>query len=149
MKNSLVIILVLILVTSCTFYEPEFRGGESVKMGKLNGRELTLTVDANVYNENSFALKVKPSTLDVFVEDEYIGEVHLDKKLKIKRKSETRVSAPMTITLADGAMFKALKYMNKDKLRIHLKGKVKAGALFITKKIDVDEEKVINGLKSL
>lgn len=147
MKNSFVIILALLVLTSCTFYEPEFRGGESVKMGKLDGKELKLTVDADIYNKNSFALKVKPSTLDVYVEDQYIGEVHLDKKLKMKGKTETRVSAPMTITLAEGAMFKALKFMNKDKLRIRLTGKVKAGALFISKKFDVDEEKTINGLK--
>jgi len=147
-SKIIIILTAFFLATSCTFYEPEFRGGENIKMGKLNGKTLKLTVDADIYNENSFALKVKPSTLDVYIEDQYMGKVHLDKKFKMKRKSTTRVSAPLTLTLADGAMFKLLALANKKNLKIRLSGKVKAGAFFISKKIDVNEEKTISGIKS-
>ena len=56
---------------------------------------------ADIYNENGFALKVKPSTLDLYIEDQYMGKVHLDKKVRMKRKSITRVAAPLTLTLAE------------------------------------------------
>ncbi len=147
--SKIIILTAFFLATSCTFYEPEFRGGENLKIGKLDGKELQVTVDANIFNENGFAIKVKPSTLDLYIEDQYMGKVHLDKKIKMKRKSETRVSAPMTLTLADGAMFKVLRFANKDKLKIRLSGKVKAGALLISKKFDVDETKTIDGIKGL
>ena len=146
MKNIVLILLSLFTVSSCTFYEPEFRGGEDLKIGKLDGKTLQLTVEANVYNKNKFAIKVKPSDLDVYVEGDYMGKVHLDKKFKMKRNSETRISAPMTVTLAEGALFKALRFANRDKLQIRLAGDVKAGALLMTKKIPVDKTKTIDGI---
>tara|TARA_R110002072_G_scaffold232309_1_gene389692 strand:- start:46170 stop:46637 length:468 start_codon:yes stop_codon:yes gene_type:complete len=149
MSKIIILLFAFFLATSCTFYEPEFKGGESFKVGKLEGKELQVTVGADIYNENGFALKVKPSTLDLYIEDQYMGKVHLDKKVRMKRKSITRVAAPLTLTLADGAMFKVLGLANKDKLKIRLSGQVKAGALFISKKIDVNEEKTIDGVKSL
>ena len=147
MKNIVVAFLVLLFVSSCTFHQPVYRGGESVKMGGLDGRELKITVDANVFNENKFAVTVKPSDLDVYIEDEYIGKVHLDKKFKMKGNSETRITAPMTITIAEGALFKAMRLANQKNLKIRLKGKVKAGAFLISKKFEVNEEKTIKGLK--
>ena len=146
MKNSVLILLVSFAFSSCTFYEPEFKGGEDLKIGKLEGRTLQLTVGANVYNKNKFAIKVKPSDLNVYVEGDYMGKVHLDEKFKMKGNSETRITAPMTVTLAEGALFKALRFANKEKLQIRLAGDVKAGALLITKKIHIDKTKIIDGI---
>ncbi len=138
---------ILLLITSCTFYKPEYRGGESVQMGQLKGRELTLSVSVDLYNENKFAITVKPSTLDVYLEDAYIGKVHLNEKFKMKRKSVTRITAPLTITLENGAMFKLMRIANQNSIKVRIKGDVKAAALLITKKLPVDETKTINGIK--
>ncbi len=140
-------LFVLILISSCTFYEPEYRGGESVQMGELKGRELTLSVAVDIFNENKFGITVKPSTLDVYIEDSYIGKVHLDEKFKMKRKSVTRITAPLTITLENGILFKLMRYANQPEIKVRLKGDVKAKALLITKKLPVDETKTIKGLK--
>lgn len=138
---------ILLLITSCTFYEPEYRGGESVQMGQLKGRELTLSVSVDLYNENKFAITVKPSTFDVYLEDTYIGKVHLDEKFKMKRKSITRITAPLTVTLENGVMFKLIRLANQKKIKVRIKGDVKAAVLLITKKLPVDETKTINGIK--
>ncbi len=137
---------IVLLITSCTFYEPEYRGGESVQMGQLKGKELTLSVSVDLYNENKFGITVKPSTLDVYLEDTYIGKVHLDKKFKMKRKSVTRITAPLTITLENGVLFKLIRLANQKKIKVRINGDVKASVLLLTKKLPVDETKTINGI---
>lgn len=146
MKKLLAIVGCVFVLASCTFYEPEFRGGESIQMGKIEGRTIQLTAGAKVYNGNNYAIKVKPSTLDVYIDDQYIGKVHLDKKFKMKAKQETLIAAPMTATLAEGAMFRAMKLIDKPNLSVRLTGKVKAGVWFVSKKIDVNETRTMDGL---
>ncbi len=143
--RNLLLALSLIICSSCTFYEPQFKGGESIQFGQLKGKEIQFTAAANVYNPNGYTLKVKPSELDLYVEGEYMGKVHLDKKVKMKRKKETRVEAPFTATLADGALFRMMRFVNKSEIEVKLSGKVKAGVWFVSKKIDVEETRTIKG----
>lgn len=145
MNKILAVVVCIFVLASCTFYEPEFRGMESIKVEPINGKDIKLEVGAKVYNENGFAIKVKPSTLDVYVEDQYLGKIHLDKKFKMKAKQETSIVAPLTATLAEGAMFRAMSVLNKNKIKVRLSGKVKAGVWFISK-LDVNETKTLDGL---
>ena len=145
MKSVFAVIIALLVLSSCTFHEPEYRGGQKIKFGKLNGKQITFTAGAKVLNQNGFAVKVKPSELELFIEGEYMGIVHLDKKIRVKRKSEEYVEGPFTATLADGAMFRALKFINMKELEIRLKGKVKGGVWMFGKKFDVNETRTISG----
>lgn len=145
MKSVFAVIIALFVLSSCTFYEPEYKGGERIKFGKLDGRQISFTAGAKVLNQNGFAVKVKPSELELFIEGEYMGLVHLDKKIRVKRKSEEYVEGPFTATLADGAMFRMLKFVNKQQLEVRLKGKVKAGVWMFGKKFDVNETRTISG----
>ena len=147
MKNSFLLILLITSLTSCHFTQPKFQGGEKFEMGVISGREVKLTVEGDVLNENGFGIKLKPSIFDMYVEDIYIGKVHLDKKLKLKRKKTTHLVAPITINLEQGVMFKAMRLIRKDKLKIQLKGEAKVGVFIFTKKMLIDEAKVINGIK--
>jgi LEA14-like dessication related protein len=132
-------------MSSCTFYEPEYRGGESIRFGQLNGRDVKFNAGAKVYNENGFAIKIKPCTLDLYIEGEYMGKVHLDEKFKMKSKCETTIDAPFTATLEKGALFRAMKFANKEEVQVRLSGKVKAGVWIFGKKIDVNETRTISG----
>ena len=142
---SSIVILSLTLLTSCTFYEPEFKGGEKIKFQELEGRVIKFTAGGNILNENKFAIKVKPSDLDAYIEGDYIGKVHLDKKIKMKRNQEAFIDAPFTATLEKGALFKAMKYAGRSEIQVRLKGKVRVGVWFIGKKIEVNETRTING----
>lgn len=147
MKNAIFIGLISFLVGSCTFYEPEFRSGEGLKFDQVNGRNIKFTAGAKVYNANFCAVKVKPSTLDVFIEGEHLGKIHLDEKIKMKGKRETLIEAPFTATLNEGAMFQLLRFANKDQIQVRLAGKVKAGIWIIGKRIEVNETRTINGAR--
>ena len=147
MKNAIIIGLISFLVGSCTFYELEYLSGESLKFDQVNGRNIKFTAGAKVYNENFYAVKVKPSTLDVFIEGEYMGKIHLDKKIKMKGKRETLIEAPFTATLNNGALFKLLRFANKDRIQVRLTGKVKAGICIIGKNIEVNQTRTIKGAR--
>ena len=145
MNRILTVAGLIALLTSCTFYEPEFRGGESISNVNIEGRKITLDAGATIYNENNFAIKVKPSTLNVYVDDRPMGEVHLDKKIKMNKKSETAIKAPLTLTVNEGAMFRLMSAVAQGKVNVRLKGKVKAGVWFVSKKIEVNESRTIDG----
>ena len=145
MKYIVAIGLVVSLLTSCTFYEPEIRGGESFKMEKMDGKEVRFTAGAKVYNGNWFAVKVKKSTLDLYVDGDYLGKVHLLKKVKMKAKKETDLEGTFLAVLDDNAMMKALGLAMKGEVEVRLKGKIKGGVFIFSKKLDFDERRKING----
>ena len=87
---------------------------------------------------------MKPSNLDLYLNDDFLGTVRLDKKVKLKRKSETAIDAHLTATLENGAMGKAMRSALGGGLNVRLKGRVKAGVFIFSKKIDFDETKKID-----
>jgi LEA14-like dessication related protein len=146
MKNLFFLSILFLIVTSCAnFEEPEFISTEGIKMGKIEARNISVTANIKVSNPNWFAIKIKPSDIDAYIENQYMGKIFLEKKVKMHPKSETVLSLPLRAELADGAMITALKYATKDKVALHVKGKIKAGVWFISKKFDIDETKTISG----
>jgi LEA14-like dessication related protein len=146
MKKFLFILTAVVLLTGCaTFQEPEFRGSEGVKMEKMDGQEISLSAGVKVYNPNWYALKIKPSTVEVYLEDQLMGTVKLTKKVKMKAKQESSLSLSLFATLEDGAMFTALRYAKKDQVKLRIKGKVKGGIFFLSKKVEIDETKTVSG----
>lgn len=137
------------IISSCAnFEEPEFRGSEGIKLEKLEGKKVSFTASGKVYNPNWFGIKIKPSNLEVYIEDQFIGKIFLQKKVKMKAKSESSLSFPLIGELEDGAMITILRYANKDKVEVRLKGKVKGGIWFFSKKFEIDETRSVSG-KSL
>ena len=145
MIKTIAILCSLIILSSCTFIEPSYKGGEKFKFDKLEGKTLKFTVGAKILNPNNYTIKIKPSDLDVYIEDDFMGVIHLDKTLKLKKKQELFVDAPFTATLNDGALFKLLKFVTKGKLQLTFKGKVKGGVFIFSKKFDVNETTTIDG----
>lgn len=146
MKKIFFVFSLLFTISSCaSFKEPEFRGSEGIKLEKMEGKKIAFTAGIKVFNPNWFGIKIKPSNLDVFLEDQYMGKVYLEKKVKMKAKRESSLSMQLRAELEDGAMITLLKYSNKENVSVHLKGKVKGGIWFFSKKFEIDETKKISG----
>ena len=146
MKNLFSLSILFLIVTSCAnFEEPEFISSNGVKMGGIEGKKISLTADIVVSNPNWFVIKIKPSNLDVYIENQYMGKIYLEKKVKMKAKKESTLSMELRAELADGAMITALKYANKENVKVHITGKVKGGVWIFSKKIAIDETKSISG----
>jgi len=137
----------LISLSSCgclDFNTPEMRGGEDFSVNKIDGNKIDLNVKANIYNDNCFSVKIKPSDLELFVEGESVGTVRLNKKVKLKKRKETPIDANLTATLNDGALMKMMRYAAQGEVEVRLKGKAKAGVFIFSKKMDIDEKKKIS-----
>tara|TARA_R110000737_G_scaffold50259_1_gene71214 strand:- start:1365 stop:1763 length:399 start_codon:yes stop_codon:yes gene_type:complete len=121
-----------------------------VSFGKINiesfeGSTADVNVDVELENENFFGIKIKPSTLDVYVEDEYVGKAILKEKVKIIRKSTQTYNAKIKLVGEDGILRKAIKYALKKDLKIRITGFVKGSVYGIPKKVQIDETKTIDG----
>lgn len=146
MKNILIVSFLATIISSCAnFEEPEFISSNGLKMGKIEGKKISITADVVVANPNWFGIKIKPSNLDVYIENQYMGKIFLEKKVKMKAKQESTLSMDLRAELADGAMITALKYANKESVKVHFTGKVKGGVWLFSKKIAIDETKTISG----
>lgn len=148
MRYFVAIGLALGVLTSCKFYPPEMRGGETFQMEKMDGKEVKFTAGAKVYNGNWFGVKVKPSSLDLYVDGDYMGKVHLLKKVKMRAKKETDLQAQFLAELEGNALVKAMGLALKGDVVVRLKGKIKGGVFIFSKKLDFDESRTMSG-KSL
>jgi LEA14-like dessication related protein len=96
-------------------------------------------------NPNWFGIKIKPSIVDVYMEDQFMGTVLLDEKLKLKAKKENDLAVPLLAVLEDGAMLTVLRYAKAEKVTVRIAGKVKGGIWIFSKKIPMDEKRTISG----
>lgn len=136
---------ILLLLGSCAIEAPEFIGSEGFKMEKMDGKEILFTAGVKVNNPNWFGIKIKRSAVDVYVEEQLMGQVQLEKKVKMKAKRESTLTLPLKAVLEDGAMITMMRYASKENVNIRIKGKVKGGVWIFSKKIEIDEKRQISG----
>jgi LEA14-like dessication related protein len=144
MKKTIGILITLFVFSSCEFHEPSFSGLESYKIEKFENNELLVNLVFKLRNDNGFKIKVKPSKLSVFAEDVEMGTIFLDKKISFKRKTEGTYETKIRIKIADGAMFSMLKFAGKKELKLRFVGKIKGKVFFVSKKIPIDESKIVS-----
>lgn len=147
MKWFALVSLVFLLNSCFDFKEVQFKGIEGVKMPKMDDREILVDLTLKLENPNNFKVRIKPSAIDVFIEDKMMGTVFLDKKVVLKKKQENLYSTQLRVKLEDGALFSLLKYVTKKEVSVRFRGKVKGSVYGISKKIDIDQTKLINGDK--
>lgn len=146
-KALVLYLVVLFLFTGC-IEEPEFKGASDFKLDEINKEHVMFNVDVSVFNPNGYALKVRKSTFDLYIDDLYIGEAKLLDKYKMKRKSTTLGNVPVEIVLQDGMMLKLMRFVSKKSVNLRLKGTLKASVLGIPNKQEIDQTKTVN-LKDL
>lgn len=147
-KYIFYVFVIGLTLSSCKVGAPDFRGSDGFKLEKMDGREIYAGITAKVYNPNWFAIKLKKTALDVYMEEQYMGKIMLDKKLKLKAKRESALNVALHAQLEEGAMISMLRYSAKENVNVRIEGKIKAGVWFFTKKISVNETHQIPG-KSL
>ena len=141
----LLLLSVVFLFSGCFEYEDiEFKGINNFKMGTIKDGAVNFDLDVTLFNPNGYAISVKPSEVEVYVEDDYIGLAKLLQKVKMKRKTIALYAIPLKLTLENGAMFKLMRYASKKEVTLNIKGKVKGAVLGVSKKIEVNEKKTIS-----
>lgn len=154
MKVIYLTILTLTLLACAPFKEPVFKSYDGMEGLKMDGKNINFTLKGTIENPNWYALKVKPSMLEVSIDGKKFADVYLDKKVKIKAKKSTALIAPMHAKLEDGAMMRMMGMALKDSVRLNLAGDVKGGVFLIYKNFPVNvtrsvSPKSLNPMKSM
>ena len=137
--------IIFIFVTSCAPFElPEFIGYEGFKMGKMDAKQVSFSLSVKLNNPNSYALKVKKSSLSLSIDADKIGILNLEKTIKLPRKKETIVEIPMNLSLEKGALMRMLTFSMQDSIKLNLEGDVRGGVLIFTKKFPLSFSKSIS-----
>ncbi len=138
MKKGLLFVAWLLILSACSIYkEPEFKELSGYKLTKIEGNEIRFNVEGIISNPNWYAIKIKKSSLDVFIENKKFGVISLDNKIKIKSKRDNNLSVPITLILEPGSMVKMMGMAFRDSISMEIKGPLKAGVFFINHKFPV------------
>ncbi|MES2557161.1 MAG: LEA type 2 family protein [Bacteroidota bacterium] len=129
---------------SCDIDEPDISNVGGFKLKKLDGQHIEAEFSVDCDNPNGFGFKVKKANIDVSVNDQILGKVSLDKKMKVKRKSKNTYTVPVVIELEDGALFKIMQLSLSGEVNIAFKGKVRGSVCGIGKSFEVNETKKID-----
>ena len=143
--KTLSFLLFLFLFSSCaTFEDPVEVVSYDMKMENLNLDEAALRFNTTIHNNTWTPIKIKPSTLELYVDGEKLGDVYLDEKIRLKSNKDNEVNALVYVKFADGILGKLLRYRFKETAQLELRGKVKTGLLFVPIKIPVNYSKVVS-----
>jgi LEA14-like dessication related protein len=141
----------MISLQGCFDYEEvEFRGVQNVSVVERTDNVVKLQIDVRVDNPNKFNIKVKKSTLDIYINDKYVGKTHLDEKIVLKKKTDDVYGVVLRANPKDilKAAMGSLGGLLKGSVTVQLKGDVKGSVYGISKKVEVDVKEEIN-LKDL
>ena len=143
--KTLSFLLFLFLFSSCaTFEDPVEVVSYDMKMENLNLDEAALSFNTTIHNNTWTPIKIRPSTLELYVDGEKLGDVHLDEKIRLKSNKDNEVNALVHVKFADGILGKLIRYRFKETAQLELRGKVKTGLLFVPIKIPVNYSKVVS-----
>ena len=145
MKKLTFIFLIGLLISCKGFKEPVFVSFDGVDSFRWKeGKQVSFNLKATLENPNGYALKIKPCSLDVFVEKRKLGVLRLEKKIKLKGKRENNLTAPISVKLSSGAMFTLMRYAKRDSVSVRLEGEIKGGVFLFSKKAPIKIEKTIS-----
>lgn len=141
----------MISFQGCFDYEDiEFKGVQNVSVLERTDKVVKLQLDVKVDNPNKFNIKVKKSTMDIYINDKYVGKTTLDDKIVLKKKTEDVYAVVLNADPKDllKAAMGSLGGLLKGTVTVRLEGDVKGSVYGISKKVPVEVEEKID-LKDL
>ena len=144
MKTLSFLFVFSILASCASFEEPVELVSNDMSMEKLNLEGAALRFNSSIHNNTWAPIKIKPSTLELYLDGEKLGDVYLEEKIRLKSNKDNEVNALVQVKFADGILAKLIRYRFKETAQLELRGKVKTGLLFFPVKIPVNYSKMIS-----
>ena len=140
MKHILFPFFALLLLSSCKdFKEPELRGIDNVRMGKLSLKGSTIEMDIKYYNPNSFKAQLKEAEGDAWMDSSYLGHFTVDTLVHVPASSEFLVPVNLTVDMKHILQHSISGFVNNE-VFIKINGTAKAGRHGIYKNIPLRYE---------
>ena len=144
--KTLSFLFLFCLITSCASFEDpvEVISYDGSKLENLSMEEAAIRVVGTVHNNTWLPIKIKPSTLEVYVDGKKWGDLYSDEKIRLKSNKNNELNTLVHVKFEDGLMAKLFIYRFKESAQLQLRGKVKTGLLFIPIKLPVNYTKTIS-----
>lgn len=139
-------ISVLILFSGCLEYEDvEFKGIQNFRLEEKTNENLVLRLDLKVDNPNKYNITIAPSDLDIYVNGKLAGKTRMRDKVILKKETEGVYPLYMKAKTKDimNALPMNLGALLSGKVKLGIKGKVKAKVYGVGKKFAIDEEETV------
>jgi LEA14-like dessication related protein len=140
MKQFLIFALLLLLFCGCSKpVSPKYLGYEDFRVERFGLKNNVLSTRVKLYNPNSYALKLKSASIDVYLNDDFLGHTAIDTLIVLPGKDTTFVPLQLTATAKDLLSNTVKIWLNPD-VKVNIKGSAKAGrgSVFINVPIDYE-----------
>ena len=141
MKNSFVLIIVLLVVASCSPEPAEFREITNARIVSSTGDLAKVKADALFYNPNKRSGKVQRIDLVVTFKDEEMAHINEDSQVKVGGMEEFIIPLDINLDLKkiqDNWLSNLVTIIQDQSVELHFKGSIKVKVHGIGYKIPVD-----------
>ena len=148
-KNLFTAILLLSVLSSCTYKDVEFIDIEDIEIKESSVKKIPITIKLKVDNPNTYKIKIQSYNIRLSIKQ--IDFIALDNDSKIIIPARFKGTIPIDISLKPELKgifsLKTLLLINdiikKNSVQVDAKGYIKAKVFLISKKIEVDEKRII------
>ena len=137
-----VLIIFSVFLTGCKFEENvEFKKIDNVKVESIIDGIVSLSGEAEFYNPNEIAGKLKGVDIEVALNEKVLAEISQSQTLKIEKEAAFQVPFTARFKLEDvqdGLLSNLLNIIRGNKIKLHFRGEIKVSTWGFTQKVPVD-----------
>ncbi|HRH02838.1 MAG TPA: LEA type 2 family protein [Bacteroidia bacterium] len=136
-------LLILICFSSCSLFKPvQVKKIEAVRVIKNSGKGIELEVSLILQNPNFMKISITQGELALWLNKVDMGAIQLNDKVILPANSEIQQKFTVQLDLSNallGGISTLMSVLKNNSATLHIKGNVKAKALFISRDFPVDE----------
>lgn len=140
MKNFLIVTTLFFILSACSKpASPTYLGYEDFKLDQVGLNNNIISTRVKLYNPNNYPLQLKSASIDLYINDDYLGHSTLDSLIILPGKDTTHVPLRLTASAKD-ILSSSFKVMLNPEVKIRIKGTARAGrgGLFVNVPIDYE-----------
>lgn len=133
-------VVFLFLLSSCKKpASPQYIGYENFQVEHLGLQNTILSTKVKLYNPNNYPLQVKSASIDVYINNDFLGHSSLDSLIILPAKDTSFVPLRLTAKAKDVVSNTLRVWLNPD-VKVKIKGTARAGrgGFFINIPIDYE-----------
>lgn len=136
-------LVVLVFFSSCSLFKPvQVKKIEAVSVIKNSGRGIELEVSLILQNRNFMKISITQGELALWLNKVDMGAIKLNDKVMLPANSEIHQKFTVQLDLSNallGGISTLMSVLQNNSATLHIKGNVRAKALFISREFPVDE----------
>lgn len=148
LHTLLLVAFTTLFLSGCFKYEDiELKEVKNVELKSIKDNNLDLEIEIELYNPNSYKVKVSKADLDVHINTLYLGHSKLSETIEIPAEASSKKVVKLTTELSDefnkelpGLLTQALF----SGLKLKVDGKITGKAKWLSHTFDIHHEEKLN-----